>query len=171
MSLYRIRNFIIAVVMILLAFILESSVFSKLPLVGCAPDLILIITFIYGYTNGKIPGMLAGFFGGLIIDVFYCNVIGFNALVLLFIGFVSGIWNSYFYSDDLYIPLLMITGSDFCYCLVYFAFWFGLRNRLNFGFYLIHEILPELLLTFAAALIIYKPITLFLGKLKYVPEE
>ncbi|MCF0228089.1 MAG: rod shape-determining protein MreD [Parasporobacterium sp.] len=171
MSLYKIRNLIIAALIIIAAFILQSTVISRIPLLGCGPNLMLIITFIYGYLNGKTSGMLAGFFSGLLMDIFYCEVLGYNALILVLIGFISGIWNTFLYSDDLYIPLIIISGSDLCYGLVYYVFWFALRARFEFGYYLLHVILPEVLLTFIFGLIIYKPMAALLTILKKVPEE
>ena len=171
MSFYRIRNIIIAAVMLIAAFIIQSTIFSRIPLIGCAPDLILILTFIFGYSKGKISGMLMGFFGGLLIDVFFCEVIGYHALVLLIIGFLSGIWNSFLYSDDLYVPLLLMTLSELLYCGLYFFFWYILQSRFHFSYYLLHTLLPEFLLTFIAEVILYKPVTLLIAKLSIVPES
>ena len=157
--------------MLLVAFVLQSAVFCRIPLIGCAPDLILILTFVYGYSNGKISGMFMGFFGGLLIDVFFCDVIGYHALVLLLIGFLSGIWKSFLYSDDLYAPLLLMTLSELLYLLVYFFIWYVLQSHFDFGYYLLHIMLPEFLLTFIAEVILYKPVTLLVKRLSIVPEK
>lgn len=171
MSLYRLRNGLIAALLIIIGFILQCTVISRIRFLGCAPNFILILTFIYGYKNGKIAGMITGLCGGLLIDIFFCEVIGYHALVLVVIGFISGIWNSYFYSDDLYVPLLLIMGSDLCYCLVYYLFWFLLRARFNFVYALTHVILPEFILTLIAAAILYKPLSLLNEKLQQIPEQ
>ena len=171
MSLYRLRNIIIALLLIIAAFVLQSAVFSKIQILGCAPNLLLILTFVYGYTKDKISGMLMGLFSGLLLDTFSCDVIGYNALILLIIGFISGIWSSYFYSDDLYVPLLLILGSELLYCLLYYVFWFLLRAKFEFGYYLIHVILPEFLLTIIAGVILYKPLALLNEKLSIVSEQ
>ena len=157
--------------MLILAFVLQSTVFSRIPFLGCAPNLVLVLTFIYGYTNSKIVGMITGFFGGLMIDIFFCEVIGYNALILLIIGFISGIWNSLFYSDDLYVPLILLILSDIFYSLVFFVVWYLLKARFQFGYYLLHMILPELLLTFIAGVILYKPVSSLILRLKEVPEQ
>ena len=171
MSLYRIRNIIIAAVMLIAAFVIQNTIFSRIPLIGCAPDIILILTFIFGYSKGKIFGMLMGFFGGLLIDIFFCDVIGYHAIVLLFIGFLSGIWNSFLYSDDLYVPLVLMTLSELLYCLIYFFFWYILQARFDFGYYILHIMLPEFLLTFIMEVILYKPVTLLIDKLSIVPDK
>lgn len=171
MSLYKIRNFLIAAILVIAAFIMQNTIISRIPGLGCAPNIILVIAFVYGYRNGSISGMLIGFFGGLITDVFFCDYIGYNALVLLMIGFISGIWNTYFYSDDLYIPLLLLIGSDLLACLINYVFWYVLRARFEFVYYLVHNILPEFLMTFIVGVILYKPLTALLERLKYIPED
>lgn len=171
MSLYKIRNFIIAAILVIAAFIMQNTIISRIPGLGCAPNIILVIAFVYGYRNGSISGMLIGFFGGLITDVFFCDYIGYNALVLLIVGFISGIWNTYFYSDDLYIPLLLLIGSDLLACLINYIFWYVLRARFEFVYCLVHNILPEFLMTFIVGVILYKPLTALLERLKYIPED
>lgn len=171
MSLYRIRNFIIAAVLLILAFVLQSTVFSRLPFLRSAPNLVLVMTFIYGYAGSKIVGMITGMMGGLMLDVFFCDVIGYHALILLIIGFISGVWDSFFYSDDLYVPLILLILSDLFYCIVYFVVWYVLKAKFDFGYYLLHIMLPEFLLTFIAGVILYKPISLLITRLKEVPEQ
>ena len=166
MSLFRLRNFIIVLAMILLAFIIQCTVLSRLTYLSCAPNFLLALTFIYGYSNGKTSGMFIGFFAGLLLDVFFCEFIGFNALIFVIIGFVSGMWNKYFYSDNIYIPLLLLVGSDLFYCLINFFFWFVLRARINIGYYFGNVIIPEFLMTLAAGIIIYKPVTILNNKLR-----
>ena len=171
MSLYRIRNFIIAAVLLILAFVLQTTVFSRIPFLGCVPNLTLVFTFIYGYSDSKIVGMIFGLFSGLLIDIYFCDVIGYHALILLIIGFVSGIWNSLFYSDDLYIPIILLLLSELFYSLIYFVVWYVLKSRFEFGYYLVHTMFPELLLTFIAGIILYKPVSLMIMKLKEIPEQ
>jgi rod shape-determining protein MreD len=171
MSLYKIRNFVIAAILIIAAFIMQNTIISRIPGLGCAPDIVLVIAFVYGYKNGRISGMLIGFFGGLITDVFFCDYIGYNALILLIIGFISGIWNTFFYSDDLYIPLLLLTGSDLLMCLINYVFQHLLQARFDFVYYLVHSILPEFLMTFIVGVILYKPLSALLERLKYIPED
>ena len=144
--------------MILDAFILQCTVLSRIEFLGCSPNLLLILAFIAGYSRGKIPGLLMGFFAGLCLDVFYCDILGFNALLLMIIGYVSGGLNKYFYSDNIYVPITLLVCSDLFYCLIYYVFWFATRMRFEIGYYLLHVILPEFFLTLIAGVILYLPL-------------
>ena len=165
--LLKIRNIIIIYLLILVAFIIQSTIFSKFTILGCAPNLMLILTFCAGYTRGRVPGVLMGFFSGLCLDVFFSDVIGFNALVLLIIGYVSGIMNKNYNNNSVYTPLLILLGSDVFYCIVYYCAWFGLRGKFEIAYYAVHIILPEFLLTLIAGLIIYIPLSKLYRKLSY----
>lgn len=163
--LYRIRNFFIIAAIVVFAFILQYTVISRLDFLECAPNLLLVITVVYGYSRGKNAGMLTGFFSGLLADVFYCEVIGFNALVFLACGFFAGIWKSKYYSNTLFIPMAVVVVTDIGYNLIYYFIWYVLRSEFYFVYSLTHVMLPNFLLTVTAALIIYKPIVFLNSKL------
>ena len=166
MSLYRLRNILIAAIMIIVAFILQDTIISKIPVLGCAPNILLIITFVYGYCEGKIPGMVVGIFSGLLIDIFFSEYLGFNALILMITGYISGMWKSYFYSDDFYIPMAALVCNNILYFLAYMIFGFILRGHFEVGYYLLHMVLPEFLMTFIAGVILYKPCSALVERLK-----
>lgn len=167
---YRIRNFIVIAAMLIAAFILQYTVISRLDFLGCAPNLLLVITAAYGYSRGKNAGMIIGFFAGLMADIFYCEVLGFNALILVAVGFFSAIWRSKYYSNTIVIPMLIIAFSDIGYNLLYYFFWYVLNSEFYFVYSVVHVMLPNFLLTVTAALIIYKPI-LFLNSKLYMHYE
>ena len=54
--------------------------------------------------------------------------------------------------------MLMVGANDLVFNLLVYVFAYLLRNRLEFGFYFIHVILPELIYTMVITLIIYKPL-------------
>ena len=166
MSLYRLRNIIIAAALILAAFLLQDTVISRVPVFGCSPNILLIITFVYGYCEGKIPGMIVGIFSGLLVDIFFSEYIGFNAFILMFTGYISGMWKTYFYSDDFYIPMAALTCNNIIYFLAYMVFGFILQGHFEVGYYILHMVLPEFLMTFIAGVLLYKPLSALVERLK-----
>ena len=65
---YRVRNFSVIFIILLAAWLVQFVLFIKIPLVTCSPNLMLIITFVFGYVGGKNTGMITGFFAGLMIN-------------------------------------------------------------------------------------------------------
>ena len=108
------RN-IALVFVILIGFVMQTTVFQTLSFGGIAPNLLIIITSSYGFMYGRKYGMTVGFFCGLLMDIFYGNVLGFYALIYLYIGAANGIFRRVFYQNDITLPLALITASDFVY--------------------------------------------------------
>ena len=65
------RRKLILAVLILLAFVLQGTVFQTLSIASIVPNLLLILTVSFGFMRGKKEGMFVGFFCGLLIYIFY----------------------------------------------------------------------------------------------------
>ena len=78
------RRKLILAVLILLAFVLQGTVFQTLSIASIVPNLLLILTVSFGFMRGKKEGMFVGFFCGLLIDIFYGSMIGFYALIYMY---------------------------------------------------------------------------------------
>ena len=76
--------------MILVCFILQTTVFQRLAIGSIVPNLLLIATVSFGFMQGKITGIWAGFLCGILKDIFYGNLLGFYALIYLCIGYGAG---------------------------------------------------------------------------------
>lgn len=156
------RKFVLGI-SIILFYVLQCTIFKTLALASVSPNLLIILTFAAGFLRGKKEGMYVGFFAGLILDLFYGQVIGFNALLYMYIGYINGFFNMVFYEDDVTMPIGLVCLSDFIYNFVFYIFSFLLRNRLNFAYYAIHIILPEMIYTVIITLLIYR-IMLFINR-------
>ena len=156
------RN-IALVFVILIGFIMQTTVFQTLSFGGIAPNLLIIITSSYGFMYGRKYGMVVGFFCGLFMDIFYGSVLGFYALIYLYIGAANGVFRRVFYQNDIMLPLALITASDFAYSFVCYVLLFLLRGRFDFIFYLKDIILPELVYTIFVTVFLY-PCILLLNK-------
>ena len=142
--------------MSIICFILQNTVFQALALASISPNLLVILTSSMGLMRGKKEGMLVGFFCGFLVDIFYGDLFGFYALVYMYIGYVNGFFNKIFYDDDIKLPMLVISASEFLYSLIVYVFLFLIRTRFNFGYYFIHIIIPELVYTIVVTLFLYR---------------
>ncbi|MCR5238394.1 MAG: rod shape-determining protein MreD [Lachnospiraceae bacterium] len=149
---------VIGLIAIIICFLLQSTLFHYIAFAGIVPNLMIIITSILGFMEGRTDGMLAGFLCGLLTDIFYGSVLGMNALIFLLIGYANGALNRVFYPDDIKFPLLFIAASDTACLILTYLTGFLLRARFNMGYYFIHLMLPELAYTIAVSLIVYIPV-------------
>ncbi|MCD8363138.1 MAG: rod shape-determining protein MreD [Lachnospiraceae bacterium] len=147
---------IFIVLMILICFLLQSTVFQSLAIASISPNLLIVLVSSYGFMRGKREGMFVGFFCGLLEDIFYGRLLGMHALLYLCIGYANGYFNSIFYGEDIKLPIGLITVSELLYGLGTYAIMFLMRSRFAFSFYLRRIILPELLYTLVVTLFLYR---------------
>ena len=147
---------IIVAAMIITGYLLQTTLFKAITLAGIVPNILLIITSSFGFMRGKNEGMFIGFFSGLIIDIFFGKIMGFYALVYMFIGFVNGFFRRIFYPEDIKLPMILIGFSDLLYSFLCYIFLFMLRGKLHLSYYFVHIMLPEVVYTVLVTLIIYK---------------
>ena len=153
------RNIILFFV-ILCGFVLQTTLFQALNFGGISPNILIIITVSYGFMYGKKCGMIVGFLCGMLMDIFYGNVLGFYALVYLYIGAANGVFHSIFYQDDIKLPLVLILASDFAYSFTCYVLLYLLRRRFDMIFYFKKIIIPEIVYTIFVTVFIYACILL-----------
>ncbi len=156
------RKIVIAC-MVLICFVLQSTLMSWISLGNVAPNLLIIITAAYGFMRGKKSGLLVGFFCGLLTDIFFGEVIGFYALIYMYIGYGNGFFNRIFFKDDIKLPLFLIVLSDLFYGITVYILLFLLRGRFEFVYYTMNVILPEVIYTIVLTFIVY-PINLKINR-------
>jgi len=149
------RRKIVVTILVILCFILQNTVFKALSLASVSPNLLLVVTASFGLMRGEKEGLWIGFFSGLLIDIFYGGILGFYALLYMFLGYGNGIFHRLFLDEDIKLPMVWIGFSDLAYGLLVYFFRFMLRGQFDFGYYFVHVILPELVYTVVVTLGLY----------------
>lgn len=158
------RNIILFFV-ILIGFVLQTTLFQALSFGGISPNILIIITASYGFMFGRKCGIGVGFLCGLLMDIFYGDVLGFYALIYMYIGAANGIFHSLFFQEDIKLPLLLIAASDFCYSFVCYILLYLLRGRFHIVYYFQNIVLPEMVYTIFITVFLY-PCLLLLHRSK-----
>ncbi|MFR2849901.1 MAG: rod shape-determining protein MreD, partial [Hungatella hathewayi] len=74
------KRALINLALMITAFTIQNSIFPLLPFLSAAPNLLLILTFSFGFMEGKRAGMVYGVVAGLLLDLFYSGPFGFYTL-------------------------------------------------------------------------------------------
>lgn len=151
----KIVRILITSFLLITAFVLQGTVFSWFSIADIAPNLCLIMAVSYGLLRGKKQGLLIGFFAGLLMDIFSSNLLGINAVIIMYLGYMAGNFHKMFFMEDVKLSLAMITIADFFYGIATYAFMFLLRGRMNFAYYLSNIIVPEIIYTIIMTIAIY----------------
>lgn len=150
------RRALLYALLILFCFCVQTCVFPLIPLFASAPNLLLILTFSFGFIYGSNTGMLCGLFAGLLMDLFYTGAFGFYSLAFLLIGYVNGIFTRYYYDEFITLPLLLCAANELAYNFYIYAARFLLRGRLDLPYYFGNIILPELVFSLIVTLFAYR---------------
>lgn len=149
------RRKVTVAIIIIVCYLLQSTLFQTLSFASIAPNLLIVVTSAFGFMRGKKEGIWVGFFCGLCMDIFYGSTIGFYALIYMYIGFFNGLFRKLYYPEDIKLPMLLIAGSDLIYNFAVYFFLFFFRGRFQLAYYLQHIILPELVYTMLVTIVLY----------------
>ena len=165
----KLRIVLLVFIIIISCFILQTSILPMILSSDITPNLMIIVTASYGFMFGDRKGMCIGLVCGLLSDIYFGPLIGFEAGVYAIIGYFSGKFQKILYVEDLAFPLSLIAVCDFVYGFLTFVFLFAMRNRLFMRAFLMQRMFPEMVYTLLAALPLY-PLLRFLYN-KYMRKK
>lgn len=156
------RNIIVGL-LIVVCFLLQCTVFHALSFGGIVPNLMIVITASFGFMRGEKSGLIIGFISGILMDIFFGEVLGFYALLYMYVGYTNGKFNRIFYPEDIKLPIALIVGSDLFYGMICYILLFLMRARFQIGYYFVHIILPEIVYTIVITIFLY-PVILWINR-------
>ena len=71
-------------IIILFFYLMQVSVARVISIANISPNWLIILPVFFGFFCGKNDGMFAGFFAGIMYDLFYSGLFGFTLFVLSF---------------------------------------------------------------------------------------
>ncbi|MCD8121559.1 MAG: rod shape-determining protein MreD [Clostridiales bacterium] len=150
------RRFIFNLVLMIMAFTIQNCIFPLIPFLTASPNLLLILTFSFGFIHGKTAGMYYGLFAGILLDLFYSGPFGFYTLLFVNIGYFNGIFTKYYYEDYITLPLILSLANELVYNVYIYVLRFLIRNRLDILYYAREIVIPEIIFTTVTTLLIYR---------------
>lgn len=79
-----------ASLLVFLAAIVQVSILAPVSILGGTPDALLVIIICLALLRGSVAGAVAGFAGGLLVDVATLGTLGVSALLLTVVGYWAG---------------------------------------------------------------------------------
>lgn len=150
------KKIIIIAILVIIGFLLQTSVFPFFTLFGTVPNIILLLVISIAVINGSISAMIVGFICGLLIDIMYGGPLGVYAFFYMCLGYINGYFHVLFFAETSLLPLILVFVNDFIYHILTYIIFFLPQKKWNFLFYLKKIILPELIYTTIISLIMYQ---------------
>ena len=69
---------------------------------------------------------------------------------------MNGCLSKYYYENYITLPLFLCTINEFLYNLYIYFFRFFIRAKMQFGYYFLHIIVPEIIISLLFTLLIYR---------------
>ena len=156
---------------VIVTFVLQSTLFQAISLASIAPNAIIMLVSVYGFIRGKKSGMFIGFFSGLLVDIFYGDIIGFYALLYMVVGYLNGFFHARYCKEEIFLPMGLVIGSDILYGIMVYVLRFALRNRSSFVYNFVHVIIPETIYTLVITIILYRVILVINRKVEEIEKR
>ncbi len=102
------RRIVVIAGVVVVALLLQSTVFADLRLLGVRPELVFLVTVAVAITEGPSEGAVVGFAGGLAQDFLLNQPKGITALTLTLLGYVIGLSRAYITSPSPLLPTALV---------------------------------------------------------------
>lgn len=153
----------IALTVLISVLVLQTAVFSFIPLYGVHPDLMLVTIISLGFLRGPLQGAGLGAVGGLLADILTGQLIGLGAIVLAMVGCIAGLIGLRLVREKTLLPVFLCAlGSALHLCLYALGVWaFGLRFPIVEG---VMTIVPPLTVYNMLAMVAFHPLLVLLNR-------
>ena len=112
------QRLLLVSVSVVTALLLQTTVLTRLPLPGAAPDLVLVVVIAFALAGGPLPGSATGFAAGCLADLLSDHELGRLALAYAVAGYLAG-W----FADDsersTLVPFLVVGGASAAALTIY----------------------------------------------------
>lgn len=141
---------------IIINFILQSTVFQHFRIGGILPNTALIIVVSISMLSGRKKGITAGIVTGIMQDIFFSKAIGINILIYTFLGYLIGGVEGRLFKDNYITPLILISLSTFFYHSIYYILMHFLRHSVDYLSVLRTTIFTETIYNSIVGIIMYR---------------
>lgn len=140
---------------ILLFLLLQSTLLQYIRIYNVIPNLLVVFIILVALIRGNVEGGVVGFFAGLALDMLFGSLLGFYALLGMYLGIAVGSVNRRLYRENILVVVFFTFAATVIYeTVVYFLNTF-MSGNINLIFPLTGIILPEAVYNSAAAIFIY----------------
>ena len=102
------KRIIVLGILIIICFVLQTSLLPLIEIANINPNLLLILTVSFGLMRGRMEGMFVGFFCGFLYDIYFGFIIGPYMLIYMLIGYCNGFFHRLYQVDDILLPVIIM---------------------------------------------------------------
>lgn len=144
------------------AFLIQVVVAPHIAIGGVKPNIILIVTALYGFTSGPLVGSASGFLGGLLCDLLVGPNVGLGLISNSIVGFFAGLVQRTIFVENIVLPMLAIFVATWLDEFIYVGFVFLFGNTVPIKVLALQAILPSAIFNAILAPFVYSLVYRFM---------
>jgi len=147
-------NILVAAI-VFVAALLQVTLVASIDIAGGTADLLLLTLLPIAFLRGAITGALAGFLGGLLVDVMTLDTLGVTALLYALAGYWAGRYGETTGRDRLHAPVLAVLVATIGIAYGGYALHFLLGEEVSARLALYETLLPTIALNLLLGVPVY----------------
>ncbi len=156
--------------MLLVNFILQSTVFQYIAIMDIMPDFALVIVVAVSILIGNRRGAVVGATAGIIQDIVYGKPVGITALSYMLAGYIVGEYSGRVFKERLVVPVFFTAGATLLKYFISIFFNYVLGVPTGIPVYIRHYIPVELIYNCAVSALLYRVLYLALNRSTTLPR-
>ena len=141
--------------LIFVAALLQVTLVATIDVAGGTADLLLLTLLPIAFLRGSITGAVAGFFGGLLVDVMTLDTLGVTALLYAVAGYWAGRYGETTGRDRMHAPVVALLVATIGIGYGGYALHYLLGEEVSARLALFDFLLPSLVLNLALGIPVY----------------
>ncbi|HBY98994.1 MAG: rod shape-determining protein MreD [Ardenticatenaceae bacterium] len=137
------------------AALIQITLLPHTAVAGVHPDLVLLLAVAWSLLRGSTEGVVWGFFGGVLLDLFSAAPFGVFTLALMVTCFMSGLGESAVFRQNILLPLGATLGATLLFHVAALVLLRTLGWPVNWSRDLLRVIVPATLLNTALMPLVY----------------
>lgn len=129
--------------LIVLNFILESTIFQYTRILGIKPDFTIMLITSYAIMRGSIYGGCIGFLSGLLNDLIYGRAFGINALSYMVTGYIIGQSQENVFKDSYIPPIIFNVIAVLIYHNLFYLVTYFSKTNISYTHALFNIMIPQ----------------------------
>ncbi|MCL2286508.1 MAG: rod shape-determining protein MreD [Firmicutes bacterium] len=146
---------LVITVLVIINFVLQSTLFPHIAIMGVTPDTALILIVSYAILRGDIEGALFGMFTGFVQDLSGGLFVGLFALLGFITGYICGKPFKDFFKDNYFLPFAILVIISLVYQFVLYITTIMFTGQMEFLLYARTIILPKTIYTASLSIPLY----------------
>lgn len=126
------KKFLTYLTLIILV-VMQTTLFPHLRIMGIIPNLVLVFTVCYSMYADPVPATVFAIAAGLVFDVYQASSIGFNSIMMMYVGLGLSCLTSGYVKSNIFTVLICVGVTTLVYESIYAFLLYFIFGKVTAG--------------------------------------